>query len=76
VHTPVHHVRDLRSELLLKLVLAEANGIDIGDTIAAQRDRVAEVVAAFEPVSASLDVVELWRHESASAALRFLDRLA
>lgn len=76
VRTPVHHVRDLRSELLLKLVLAEANGIDIGDTIAAQRDRVAEVVAAFEPVSASLDVVELWRHESASAALRFLDRLA
>lgn len=28
-HTPVEHVRDLRSELLLKIVLAAESGIDI-----------------------------------------------
>lgn len=74
LHTPVEHVRDLRSELLLKIVLAAENDIDIGDTVDAQRARIREFLAALESGD-STDVVHLWRYESAAAALRFLDRL-
>lgn len=81
VHTPVEHVRDLRSELLLKIVLAGDNGIDIAGTIAGQRERITEFIAVLERsgperADGSHDVVTLWRLESATAAIRFLDRLA
>jgi DNA-binding PadR family transcriptional regulator len=72
---PVQHVRDLRSELLLKLVLAERRGRDIAALAAAQREAIAPQLdrwAAARPSS----VVESWRKESAAAARRFLDRLA
>jgi PadR family transcriptional regulator AphA len=39
---PVDHLRDVRAELLLKLVLAELNGIDARPLVVAQR-------AAFQP---------------------------
>lgn len=74
VHTPVEHVRDLRSELLLKLVLADANDLDVTDTIAAQRDRVAAFLRSFDDDEPA-DVVLMWRQESTAAALRFLERL-
>lgn len=74
LHTPVEHLRDLRSELLLKIVLAADNGIDVTDTIDAQRARIIEFLATLED-SDTTDIVHLWRHESAAAALRFLDRL-
>lgn len=72
--TPVDHVRDLRSELLLKVVLATEQAIDIGPMLEAQRDRIRAIVASHDP-GADRDVVEMWRHEAASAALRVLDRL-
>jgi PadR family transcriptional regulator AphA len=75
VHRPVEHVRDLRSELLLKLVLAERSGIDASDMVAAQHARVVDLVGAIESSGDDTDVVWLWRHESALAALRFLERL-
>lgn len=74
VRTPVPHLRDLRSELLLKLVFAERYGIDVDDMIAAQRllvDR--QATALGEP--GDDDVVVLWRAEATSAARRFLDRV-
>jgi DNA-binding PadR family transcriptional regulator len=74
VRTPVEHVRDLRSELLLKLVLADLDGIDLTEMLAAQRARVAHVVSMLDGADSG-DVVELWRSESANAALRFLDRI-
>jgi PadR family transcriptional regulator AphA len=74
LHTPVDHVRDLRSELLLKIVLAAANDIDITDTIDAQRARITEFLATVDDGDTT-DIVHLWRHESAAAALRFLERL-
>jgi DNA-binding PadR family transcriptional regulator len=76
--TPVAHLRDLRSELLLKLVIAEICGIDITATLEAQRRVIDEVAAALAEqivASNSTDVVALWRNEAAQAALRFLDRL-
>src|SRR5690606_27161543 len=74
VVTPVAHLRDLRSELLLKLVLAAALRIPTGPLVAAQRSAVAELAAALGDPDPS-DVVALWRHESAQAAVRFLARL-
>jgi DNA-binding PadR family transcriptional regulator len=76
--TPVSHLRDVRSELLLKLVLAEKCGIDISPMLREQRARIAEQA---ESLSGHLtegrrrDVVALWRRESSEAALRFLDQL-
>ncbi|MEX0846327.1 MAG: hypothetical protein WD023_00990 [Ilumatobacteraceae bacterium] len=75
--TPVAHLRDLRSELLLKLVLADVCGIDVRPMVDGQR---AHIVAMADLLAAQVDddpgdVVALWRSESSNAALRFLDRL-
>lgn len=73
LNTPVPHLRDLRSELLLKLVLADRCGIDVTAMLVQQRKIVKSMVASHETGG---DVVAVWRHEAAEAALRFLDRLA
>lgn len=75
---PVEHLRDLRSELLLKLVIAERCGIDVTPMLGRQRSIVADLAASLGDCSdheGETDVVALWRHESADAALRFLDQL-
>jgi DNA-binding PadR family transcriptional regulator len=72
--TPVAHLRDIRSELLLKLVLAEQCGIDISVMLADQRQHVIAMREALAPqVADRTDVIATWRHESAGAALSFLD---
>lgn len=77
LRTPVEHQRDLRSELLLKLVFAERLGISLDDMLARQRAIVdahaAALVAASEADPG--DVVALWRAESTRTAQRFLARL-
>jgi PadR family transcriptional regulator AphA len=75
--TPVVHLRDLRSELLLKLVLAENCGIDIAPMLDAQRRHIEQLTAAItvHVVAQPDDVVALWRRESSHAALRFLEQL-
>lgn len=70
---PVEHLRDLRSELLLKLVLAERAARSSGDLLTAQR-AVIERLLDNRPVQRG-DVVALWRHEAGRAALRFLEQL-
>ena len=78
LHTPVVHLRDLRSELLLKLVIADLCAIDITAMLQQQRDRIAAMAAVLAAQTGSgndLDVVALWRSEASHAALRFLDRL-
>jgi PadR family transcriptional regulator AphA len=74
---PVVHLRDLRSELLLKLIIADICDIDITPMLEAQHEHITTRAAA---ISAQVsdepsDVVALWRSESSKAALRFLDRL-
>lgn len=76
--TPVVHLRDVRSELLLKLIIADHCGIDISVMLAQQRAHIAQLATAISAQiddNAPLDVVALWRSESSHAALRFLDRL-
>jgi DNA-binding PadR family transcriptional regulator len=70
VAEPVEHLRDLRSELLLKLVFAELHSIDVADMLAAQQIIVDERVAALAPHGG--DVVARWRYESSRAAQRFV----
>jgi DNA-binding PadR family transcriptional regulator len=75
--TPVAHLRDLRSELLLKLIIADLCGLDLDPMLERQRARIAELAEAItaQIESEPGDVVALWRHESSDAALRFLERL-
>ena len=73
---PVAHLRDVRSELLLKLVLCQLAGVDAAPLLGAQR-------AVFAPMAETLaaearrrphDPVTLWRAESSRSVVRFLDR--
>ena len=68
---PVDHVRDIRTELLLKLVLRERRGLDLLPLVRAQQRRLAPVLARLER-SHTDDVVALWRAESAGSVGRFL----
>ncbi len=77
--TPVAHLRDLRSELLLKLVIASICGIDLTKMLSAQHAHITTMTATLatqvRTPDDELDVVALWRSESSQAALRFLERL-
>ena len=70
---PVAHLRDIRTELLLKLSLRQRVGLPNAPLLEAQ-------IAALEPAVESLvarptetDLIARWRYESASAARRFLE---
>jgi DNA-binding PadR family transcriptional regulator len=77
--TPVEHVRDIRSHLLLKLALLHRRGADPADLIQRQR-------AALEPIARAIEAevpewgfdatLLAWRRASASAAIAFLDDIA
>lgn len=73
--TPVPHLRDLRSELLLKLVLADRCGVDVSAMLDQQRVIVEEQAELLAATVADDDVVGLWRTEATRAAARFLDRV-
>jgi len=78
LRSPVEHQRDLRSELLLKLVLAANARINVDAMLVRQRGRIADIADAITVQLAQadqLDVVALWRSESSQASLRFLDRV-
>jgi len=77
LRSPVVHLRDIRSELLLKLVIADRCGIDVTDMLVEQRDHIEQLSAALtEQVDDSAgDVVAVWRREQSRAALRFLDQI-
>ncbi|HEX3087630.1 MAG TPA: hypothetical protein VHQ23_03180 [Ilumatobacteraceae bacterium] len=78
LNTPVAHLRDLRSELLLKLIIADMCGIDIDQMLDLQHahiESMADAISGQIDPHAPVDVVDLWRQESSAAALRFLDRL-
>jgi len=76
--TPVTHLRDLRSELLLKLILGDVCEIDISQMLDAQHAHIAELADAIARniESKPSDAVALWRIESANAALCFLERVS
>lgn len=71
VVTPVRHVRDLRSELLLKLVFAERTGVDVADMLDEQRSIIDGHAATLADADTH-DVVTRWRIEAIAAARRFV----
>ena len=72
--SPVEHLRDLRSDFLVRVLLLQRAGDDTRDFVRAQRTalnkRTTDILA-----TTSRDAVSLWRREQARAALRFLDEL-
>lgn len=77
--TPVQHPRDVRSELILKLLLHHRLDRNPEKLVEAQR-------LAFAPLRASLEsklerseafdrTLALWRYTNVQSALRFLDEL-
>jgi DNA-binding PadR family transcriptional regulator len=79
LQTPVGHVRDIRSHLLLKLALLDRAGDDPADLLDAQRAVLEPIAAAIEARhagSAGFDATLLaWRRATAVAALDFIDRI-
>jgi DNA-binding PadR family transcriptional regulator len=80
LHAPVEHVRQIRSELLLKLALLDRAGENPAALLQAQRTVLEPIVAAIETRrahSAGFDATLLaWRRANAVAALDFLDTIA
>lgn len=77
--TPVSHARDVRSELLVKLALIDRAGSDPEPLVAAQYAQLVPIAQALEGRLAAAAGFErtllLWRYETMSATLRFLDAL-
>jgi len=70
---PVDHLRDVRTELLLKLELRRGAGLPLEPLLLAQRDASTAQLEALSRAQAGGDLVDLWRAESARAIRRFLD---
>ena len=79
LHTPVEHVRDIRSHLLLKLALLDRAGEDPVDLLRAQRAILVPIAEAIEDQrvqSGGFEATLLaWRQATAVAALGFLDTI-
>jgi DNA-binding PadR family transcriptional regulator len=77
--TPVAHVRDIRSHLLLKLALLHRAGRDPADLLKRQRAALDPIARAIEAQQAELDgfdaILLAWRQATAEAALGFLDHI-
>jgi PadR family transcriptional regulator AphA len=78
--TPVAHVRDIRSHLLLKLALLDRAGGDPADLLTRQRavlEPIAQAIEAGQPQRDGFDEILLaWRRATATAALGFLDSIS
>jgi PadR family transcriptional regulator AphA len=79
LQTPVEHVRDVRSHLLLKLALLDRAGRDPTDLLARQRvilEPIARAIGAGRSDGDGFDAILLaWRRANAAAALGFLDEM-
>ena len=72
LNTPTLHLRDVRTELLVKLLLRERLGLSNHKFLAAQRAALEPLMNAVQ-ASTDTDIVSVWRRESAEATRRFLD---
>jgi PadR family transcriptional regulator AphA len=77
---PVRHVRQIRTEFLVKVVLIDRSGGDPSPLIRSQVEVLAPVVDAIadhhRTTTGSERTVSLWRARSAQATLQFLEELA
>jgi PadR family transcriptional regulator AphA len=79
LNTPVDHVREIRSQLLLKLALLDRAGDDPADLLRRQREvlePIARSIEAKRDECGGFDATLLaWRRATALAALDFLDTI-
>lgn len=68
---PVEHPRDVRTELIVKLLLRERAGLPMEPLLRTQERAFASVLDSLT-TAADDDVVDLWRREQARAIRRFL----
>jgi DNA-binding PadR family transcriptional regulator len=77
---PVCHNRDVRSELLVKLALLHRAGTDPAALVRAQRELLGPVADGLherlDAASGFDRTLALWRYETVSATVRFLDALS
>jgi tRNA-Thr(GGU) m(6)t(6)A37 methyltransferase TsaA len=77
--SPVRHVRDLRSELMLKLLFHDRAGLDPGDLLERQATVLARTERSFEEQLESSEgfdrTLALWRLTASRGALSFVDAL-
>jgi molybdopterin-binding protein len=71
---PVEHLRDVRTELLVKLFLRDRAGLDRASLLTEQLQLFAPTIDALTSTHTDDDLVDLWRRESARAVRRFLDQ--
>jgi molybdopterin-binding protein len=71
--SPVEHLRDVRTELLLKLVLRRRRSLPIEPLLHAQQRAFTDHFEVLTVAQSGTDPVDLWRRESARAVRRFLD---
>jgi DNA-binding PadR family transcriptional regulator len=80
LRVPVDHVRDVRSELMVKLALHDRAGSDSRPLVRAQLARLAPAAAALEERLRTATGFErtmvLWRHEAMTVTTQFLAALA
>lgn len=80
LRTPVAHVRDIRSHLLLKLALLERAGEPPGDLLPRQRAVLEPIARSLQARQAECDgfdtILLAWRRSTVQAALDFLDAIA
>jgi hypothetical protein len=78
--TPVQHLRDVRSELLVKLLLHQRLGRDPAKLVAAQRQKFSPLAESLEHRLRTTEGFEhtlaLWRYTNAQATVSFLEMLA
>ncbi|MGH9271067.1 MAG: TOBE domain-containing protein, partial [Ilumatobacteraceae bacterium] len=69
---PVEHLRDVRTELLVKLALRQRAGLGSAELLEAQQHAFAGAIDALTTRHPDADLVDLWRRESARSVQRFL----
>ncbi len=76
---PVDHVRDVRTTFLVKVLLLDRRGQDVGPLVRGQREQLASVVARLAAQAAEAQgserIVAAWRAINADAVMRFLATL-
>ncbi|MDQ3392160.1 MAG: TOBE domain-containing protein [Actinomycetota bacterium] len=71
--TPVEHLRDVRTELLVKLTFRQRAGLELVPLLNVQQELFSSTIDELTTASSHDDLVDLWRRESSRAVRRFLD---
>lgn len=74
LNSPVEHLRDVRTELVLKVMMRNRFQLPQKEFLKRQRDHFAPLIQAIE-TSKDSSPVGLWRKESATAVMRYLSEL-